>query len=83
MYVPPLPANLDELKQRITTALQTATQDSCSVFGRSWSIELACDVYQAERILNIYEIGYEIHISLNFLFIFGVKMLIMFNIKPV
>ena len=27
VYVPPLPANLEEVKQRITTALQTATQD--------------------------------------------------------
>ena len=27
VYVPPLPANQEELKQRITTVLQTATQD--------------------------------------------------------
>ena len=27
VYFPPLPANLEELKRRITTALQTATQD--------------------------------------------------------
>ena len=27
VYVPPLPAKLQELKQRITTALQTVTQD--------------------------------------------------------
>ena len=27
VHVPPLPANLEELKQRITTTLQTATQD--------------------------------------------------------
>ena len=26
VYAPPLPANLEELKQRITTALQTVTQ---------------------------------------------------------
>ena len=27
VYVPPLPAILEELRQRITTALQTVTQD--------------------------------------------------------
>ena len=27
VYVPPLPTNLEELKQRITTAQQTATQN--------------------------------------------------------
>ena len=27
VYVPPPPANLEELKQRITTTLQTATKD--------------------------------------------------------
>ena len=32
--------------------------------------ELICDVSQAERILNMFEIGYEIDISLNFPFKF-------------
>jgi len=27
VYVPPLPANVNELKQRITIALETVTQD--------------------------------------------------------
>ena len=55
----------------------------CSVFGRSWSTKLMCVVFQAERILNICEIGYEIHISLKFLFKYGGIILILFNIKPV
>ena len=69
VYVPPLPANIEELKQRITTALQTLTQD---MLRRVW-----------ERIFNIFEIGYEIHISLNFSFKFCGIIFILFNIKPV
>ena len=42
-----------------------------------------CAMSQAERILNIFEIGYEIHISLNFSFRFGGIILILLNIKPV
>ena len=42
-----------------------------------------CAVSQAVCILNIGEIGYEIHISLNFSFIFEGIILILFNIKPV
>ena len=44
--------------------------------------EKMCAVSQAERILNMCEIGYEIHISLNFSFKFGGIILILFNIKP-
>ena len=61
MFVPPLIANLDEFRQRISTALQT----------------------QADRILDICEIGHEIHISLNFSFKVGSIILMLFNIKPV
>ena len=68
---PPLPANLEELRQRIIAALQTVTQDMLQLFGRSWSTELTCAVSLAERILIICEIGYEIHISLNLSLTFG------------
>ena len=44
--------------------------------------QLTCAVSQAERILNMCEIGYEIHMSLYFSFKFGV-ILILLNIKPV
>ena len=55
----------------------------CSVFGRSWSAKLTCAMSQTECILNIFEIGYEIHISLNFSFKFGELILILFDIKAV
>ena len=42
-----------------------------------------CDVSQAESILNIFVIGYEIHISLNISLKLGGIILILFNIKPV
>ena len=42
-----------------------------------------CVVSQTERILNICEIGYEIHQSLNFSFKLGGIILILLNIKPV
>ena len=45
--------------------------------------ELMCAVSQEERILNMCEIGYEIHISLNSSFKFGETILILLNIKPV
>ena len=45
--------------------------------------ELTCAVSQAERILNMCEIGYEIHTSLNFSFKFGGVIHILFNINPV
>ena len=37
---------------------------------------------QAERILNIFEIGYEIHISMLFSSKFGGIIIVLFNIKP-
>ena len=45
--------------------------------------ELTCAVSQAERILIMCEIGYEIHNSLNFSFKFSGIIHILFNIKPV
>ena len=45
--------------------------------------ELTCAVSQAECILKMCEIGYIIHISLNFSFKFGGLVLILFNVKPV
>ena len=45
--------------------------------------ELASVVSQAECILNMCEIVYEIHISLNSSFKFGGLILILFSIKPV
>ena len=44
---------------------------------------LTCAVSQAEHILNMCEICYEIHISLSFSFQFGGIIHILFNIKPV
>ena len=40
-------------------------------------------VFLSERILDMYEIGHKIHISMNFSFILGGIILILFNIKPV
>ena len=45
--------------------------------------ELTCAMSQVERILNMYEIGCEIHISLNFSFKFERIILILFSIKAV
>ena len=44
--------------------------------------ELTCAVSQAEHILSMCEIGYEIDISLNSTFKFGGIILILLNIKP-
>ena len=43
--------------------------------------KMTCAVFQAEYIFKLCEIGYEIHISLNFLFKFGGIILILFSIK--
>ena len=43
---------------------------------------LTCVMSQTESILIMCEIGYEIHISLNFSFKCGRIILILFNIKP-
>ena len=81
VHVPPLPANLAELKQTMATTLQTATQD---MLQRIWEeLEYRIDMCRVSGILNIFEIGYEIHISLNFSFKFGGIILILINIKSV
>ena len=65
-------------------ALQDATRSGHNVRGQAKEqTELTCAVSLAERILNMSEIGYEIHTSLNFSFKFGGIILILFNIKPV
>ena len=52
VFVPPLPANIEEMKQRITAALETVTKD---MLQRVWH-ELECHAEsQAALILNIYE----------------------------
>ena len=54
--------------------------------GRRQAIEqteMTCAMSQAERIFNMCEIGYGIHISLNFSFKFGGIILILFDIKLV
>ena len=43
--------------------------------------KVTCAVSQVEHILNMCEIGYEIHISLNFPFKFEGIILILFSIK--
>ena len=44
VYVPPLPANKEQLMQRITTELQTASQD---MLHRVWEeLEYRIDVYR-------------------------------------
>ena len=45
--------------------------------------KLTCAESQAGRILNMFEISYEIRISLNFSFKLGGIILILFYIKPV
>ena len=56
VFVPPLPANIEEMKQRITAALETVTKD---MLQRVWhELEYRLDVCaesQAALILNIYE----------------------------
>ena len=49
---------------------------------RIWT-ELTCAVSLAGRILNMCQIGYDIHISLNFSFEFGGIILMLFIIMPV
>ena len=70
VYDPPLPVNLEELRQRISTALQTVIQD---MLQRVWE----------ELEYQIFEIGYEIHISLNFSIKFGAIIFSLFTITTV
>ena len=81
VHVPPLPADLEELKQRITATLETVTQD---MLERVWEeLDYRLDVSQAVRILNICEVVHGIHMPLNISFRFGTINLMMLNIKPV
>ena len=65
-------------------ALQATTRSGHYARGQAKAqTGLTCAVSQAERILNMCEIGYEIHLSLNFSFKFGGIILILLNIKPV
>ena len=52
VFVPPLPANIEKMKQRITAALETVTKD---MLQRVWhELEYHAES-QAALILNIYE----------------------------
>ena len=68
VYVPPLPASLEELRQRFTTALQTVAKDMLLRVLEELEYQIDVCVSQAEHILNIFEIGYDIHASPNFSF---------------
>ena len=79
VHVPPLPAILEELRQRMTTTLQTVAQDTQQ---RVWEeLDYRIDVSRVswERTLSIFEI----HIYMNFSLKFGGIILILFNIKHV
>ena len=52
VYVPPLPANLEELKQIISTALQTVTQDM-----------LQCVLEELECRIGVYRVSRGAHIE--------------------
>ena len=75
-------AHLEETYDNET--LQTTARSIHNGRGHAQGLtKLTFAVSQAEHILNMCEIGYEIHISLNFSLKFGVVVLILFNIKPV
>jgi hypothetical protein len=44
VYRPPLPHALQELKQRIITAVTTIEEDLLEKYGRNWIIDLTCAV---------------------------------------
>ena len=49
-----LPANIEEMKERITAALKTVTEDMCYIeFGTSSNIDSTCVELQAVLILKI------------------------------
>ena len=60
----------EELKQKITTALKTVTQDILKRVWEALSTDLTCAVLQAVRVMNICETSHGIHVPLNFLFKF-------------
>ena len=55
VFVPPLLANIEEMKHRITAAFETVTKTCCSGFGTSSSTDSTGAESQAALILNIYE----------------------------
>ena len=64
-------------------ALQATNRSAHNDNGQAKTqTELTCAVSQAERIFNICEIGYEIHISLKLSSKFGGIIPILFSIKP-
>ena len=64
--------------------LQATTRSGHNGRGKAKAqTELTCAMSQGERMLNMCEIGKEIHIFLNFSFKLGVIILILFNNKPV
>ena len=63
--------------------LQSTSRSDHNSRGRATKqTGLTCAVSQAQRIMNMCEIDYEIHISLYFSFKSGGIILILFNIKP-
>ena len=64
--------------------LQAVTRSGHSSRGQAIEqTELTCAVSQAESILNMCKIVYEIHISLDLSNKFGGVIPVLFNIKPV
>ena len=56
VFVPSLPANIEEIKQKITAALETVTEDMLQRVWHELQYRLdMCRVTQAALILNIYE----------------------------
>jgi hypothetical protein len=48
IYVPQLPADLDELTNRITAAVNSVTEDTSDAFGKNSAIALMLSVQQVE-----------------------------------
>ena len=66
-----IPVTINELKQRIISALDNVTGDIChSVFGKNLTTDMTCAVSQEAHILNTCEIGHRINKSLKFCFKF-------------
>ena len=80
---PPLPANVNELKQRITIAQETVTQH---MLHRVWEeLDYRLEVCQVTGGTHTehFKIFYGIHVPLNFLFKFIGINIVLVNIKPV
>ena len=59
---PPLPASIDELKQRITSARDNVTETCYNMFGQNLTTDLTCTVLQVVHLLNTYEISPRINL---------------------